>query len=331
MVALSTGITRAMSEQLTRVNGNKTNGITPPAKPAPLDSGRCEMRLALIRNNGGTQSRAAIDWEYVGELMEALEGHVLLPAIDVYFDGQDYWLADGFHRYEAHKKLDYPNIFANIHQGTRWNAVLHSVGSNATHGKRRTNEDKNRAVRLLLTDPDAKEMSNRQIAEHCKVSHQFVNDVKAVLDVAQKFGKEYPREVAKVAITHKIRTRAMADEVERLYENGRETFDEVKKTGWVQPGDEADAAPVSGSVTRFKKAVAKKQEHHRYVGAQASGKPYTPPAESEPTDASPFTASVEWRDGSYHAVIVMSGYKTEYAAMKAIKEVQSMLIKELTQ
>lgn len=59
---------------------------------------------------------------------------------------------------------------------------------------------------------------------------------------------------------------------------------------------------------------------------------YTPPADDEPTapTASPFTASVEWRDGSYHAVIVMSGYKTEYAAMKAIKEVRSMLIKEQT-
>lgn len=289
MASLSPAITRGMSAQLDRANGN---GVHAPARPTPIDSGKCEMRLSLIRVNGGTQSRAEIDWAYVGELIEALESQTLLPAIDVYFDGQEYWLADGFHRYEAHKKLNYPNIFANVHQGTRWNAVLHSVGSNATHGKRRTNADKNRAVKLMLTAPEAAKMSNREIAKACKVSHQFVNDLQTDLKIERQFGKSYPRDVATVAIKHKIQHREVMDEVEQLYENGRETFNVIRDTGWIQPDDEENAVHISDKPAKVKKALRQIVQNHKIVGAQASDKPYTaptPPAPvaSEPTDTRP--------------------------------------------
>jgi len=40
----------------------------------------------------------------------------------------------------------------NIINGTQRDAILHSVGANATHGLRRSNQDKRKAVVTLLED-----------------------------------------------------------------------------------------------------------------------------------------------------------------------------------
>lgn len=43
-------------------------------------------------------------------------------------------------------------IKADVREGTRRDGILHAVGANATHGNRRTNEDKRRAIVILLND-----------------------------------------------------------------------------------------------------------------------------------------------------------------------------------
>jgi hypothetical protein len=42
--------------------------------------------------------------------------------------------------------------------------VLYTVGANATHGLRRSNADKRRAVSMLLDDPEWAQWSNLAIA-----------------------------------------------------------------------------------------------------------------------------------------------------------------------
>jgi hypothetical protein len=64
---------------------------------------------------------------------------------------------------------------ADIRQGTRRDAVLFSVGANATHGLRRTNEDKRRSVMTLLNDPEWARWSDREIARQCGVDNSFVS------------------------------------------------------------------------------------------------------------------------------------------------------------
>jgi hypothetical protein len=63
----------------------------------------------------------------------------------IFYDGQDYWLADGFHRVQGAKHFNIRNIRADIRQGTRRDAVLYSTGANGKHGLRRTNEDQEEA------------------------------------------------------------------------------------------------------------------------------------------------------------------------------------------
>jgi hypothetical protein len=137
-------------------------------------------RLAVdrIRTDGATQPRAAIHEPTVAEYAEAIEAGVVLPPVTVFNDGGTYWLADGFHRVAATKRIGCLDIEVDLRVGTRRDAMLHSFGANATHGLRRTNDDKRRAVVAMLSDPDWAAWSSREIARVCAVDHKTVAKVR---------------------------------------------------------------------------------------------------------------------------------------------------------
>jgi DNA N-6-adenine-methyltransferase (Dam) len=138
-----------------------------------------------IRIDGGTQPRSAIFQNVIDDYADALSGGASFPAVTLFYDGKDYWLADGFHRHGAHTKLRLPDIDADIRQGTRRDAVLYSVGANSSHGLRRTNEDKRRAVMTLLQDEEWAEWSDREIARRASVSNQFVSNLRPSVNDGQ--------------------------------------------------------------------------------------------------------------------------------------------------
>src|ERR687889_246436 len=86
----------------------------------------------------------------------------------------DYWLADGYHRWHAAGIAGLQTIAADVRAGGRREAILHSVGANAEHGWRRSNEDKRRAVLTLLADPEWVGWSDREIARRCGVGADIV-------------------------------------------------------------------------------------------------------------------------------------------------------------
>jgi hypothetical protein len=114
--------------------------------------------------DGGTQSRAQLDWMAIDEYAAAMKDGDEFPPVIVYYDGSAYWLADGFHRVRAAEKAGLAKIAADIRQGTRRDAVLHSVGANALHGVRRTNRDKRLAITVLLNDPEWAKNTDNEIA-----------------------------------------------------------------------------------------------------------------------------------------------------------------------
>lgn len=81
-------------------------------------------------------------------------------------------------RISAARKAGLDSINAEVHQGTRRDAILYSVGANADHGLRRTNADKRRAVMALLNDDEWSQWSNVQIAKQCAVSDEFVRKLR---------------------------------------------------------------------------------------------------------------------------------------------------------
>ncbi len=132
------------------------------------------VSLDRIRAEIQAQPRAAMQTDEVARYSEAMTSGDVFPPLVVFFDGAVYWLADGFHRYHAARGLGLAEFDCDVRQGGLRDAVLHAVGANDAHGIQRTREDKERAVKRLLDDPEWSAWSDREVARQCRVSPTFV-------------------------------------------------------------------------------------------------------------------------------------------------------------
>jgi hypothetical protein len=138
-----------------------------------------EVPIDAINLDFSTQMRAVkIDQATVEEYASDMEDGDEFPAVTLFFDGETYHIGDGFHRVEAARKIKRQTILADVQKGNQRDAKLRAMGANASHGLRRTNEDKRNAVETILRDPEWSKWPARQIAEACDVSHTFINKVK---------------------------------------------------------------------------------------------------------------------------------------------------------
>lgn len=185
-----------------------------------------KLKLAQIITNGGTQPRAEINPFKVDEYLEDMNNGAVFPAIAVFYDGTSYWLADGYHRLKAHLKAGYHDIECDIHQGTQRDAILYSVGANATHGLRRTNEDKRRAVNRLLNDDEWSQWSNREIAKRCRVSEGMVRSLRTkrsdTATYTTKHGTQATMNTSNIGTVQAIYDKA-PEPVKRQYNDGQVT------------------------------------------------------------------------------------------------------------
>ena len=126
-----------------------------------------------------TQSRASIDVEVVEEYAKLMQEGVQFPAIVVFENAEDdtFFLSEGWHRMMAAKQAAKEDIMCDIRQGDIHDAVLNSSGANATHGVRRTREDKRRAVTMLLDSEKWNGMSVSALAAAASVSRPLVDDI----------------------------------------------------------------------------------------------------------------------------------------------------------
>jgi hypothetical protein len=126
-----------------------------------------ELLIEKIRTDGDVQSRERISDDYVEELADLIKAGQKLPPVDVYNDGTDIWVSDGFHRIHAHLKANKRTIRCDVKKGTKTAAMLASCAANQSHGLRRTNADKRRSVELTLKlKPD---WSDQAVANHAGV------------------------------------------------------------------------------------------------------------------------------------------------------------------
>jgi len=153
------------------------------------------MNLNILRIDGGTQSRQEINQEAVADYAEQVSAGAEFPPVSAFFDGVEYWLADGFHRYFAHKKAGKASINVEVITGTQRDAVLHSCGVNALHGLRRTNADKRKSVMTLLDDVEWQDWSNGEIARQCHVSPPFVASLRVVEVPVVKMNRAGKKEI----------------------------------------------------------------------------------------------------------------------------------------
>ena len=116
------------------------------------------------------------------------DDHIIAEYADNVFDlppgkivkgpGGELWMVDGFKRLRAHIKAGCLDMRFEIANGSWIDALTAAAGANSTHGQRRSQADKKRAVLALLSEPSWPDRSDRYIANICRVSHPFVAQVR---------------------------------------------------------------------------------------------------------------------------------------------------------
>lgn len=135
---------------------------------------RQTLPLKQIRLDGGTQVRASIKEAAVMRYATDLEGGAAFPPMRVFFDGTDYWLSDGFHRYHAALRIGMTDFLCEIDTGTPRDALYYGSTANNLHGEPMDNADKRKITLIFIEDFEWGQWSNSEIARQLHVSPPFV-------------------------------------------------------------------------------------------------------------------------------------------------------------
>lgn len=112
------------------------------------------------------------------ELITAEDPWPFATPLTAYKIGKEIILVDGFHRLAAAKQIDQEAVLCEVIDGTRTDALKAALSANITHGLRRSNSDKRRAVTMAIEDIVLGKMSDRKLAELCGVSDKFVGVIR---------------------------------------------------------------------------------------------------------------------------------------------------------
>jgi hypothetical protein len=146
---------------------------------APFIALRVKIELSLIRRDRRMHPRArGLKSSVVADYADAMAAGRVLPPIVVFWDGETYWLADGWHRCAAATGAGVSAIDCNVLKGGEREARLYACGANVENGLRRTVDDERAVVLMLLRDPEWSSRPDRNIARLCKVNPALVNGLR---------------------------------------------------------------------------------------------------------------------------------------------------------
>ena len=138
------------------------------------------LAIDLIRLDGDTQSRLKINQDTVDDYVNIMfESNAPwpFPPLDVFFDGDDYFLGDGFHRLLGGKEAKLASIPCSVHKGGARDARIFGMTANDQHGLRMSRADKKACVEWLLNQPG--KMTQAAIALTAGVSARTVQKIVA--------------------------------------------------------------------------------------------------------------------------------------------------------
>jgi hypothetical protein len=185
-----------------------------------------KIELDTIQTKG-LQTRAGTDPAKVAEYAEIYRAGGPMPPIVVFSDGGDeFYLADGHHRLAAARKAELDEIEGLIKKGDRRAALWYATAANAQHGLPRTNEDKRRAVGLILADAEWRQLSDAQLAEHAQVSDRLIAKVRKELGAEVKATKGKDGKMRKKPVK-KAKVATMAQQQIDIEESQRQMIDEI--------------------------------------------------------------------------------------------------------
>jgi hypothetical protein len=143
------------------------------------------LAIDLITAISGMQMREGMKLDVIEEYQECFNGKAwpFNEPLVVFSDGESYWLADGFHRFEAAKRAKRGSVQCEIRTGSVHDAEDYAAGANGRHGLRRTNADKRKAVLWALNCDRHCNKSLRDIADLCLVGKSLVGSIKHELSL----------------------------------------------------------------------------------------------------------------------------------------------------
>jgi hypothetical protein len=167
-----------------------------------------KLAIEKIRRDPRTQPRNHIDHDVAHRYRDAMDEGDQFPPVTVFFDGTDYWLADGWHRLQAAMLLDWTEIEVEVREGGLRDAEWHSFSVNATHGYPRGPRDAERILHRIFRDPEWSTKGLREISRHTSIPltsvHRHHGKVAASVPVEQI--KPAVREVTRGGSTFPMNT-----------------------------------------------------------------------------------------------------------------------------
>ena len=120
------------------------------------------------------QHRISHDSQLIADYAALIREGVEFPPVRVWWDGERYWLSDGFRRLAAADLECVTDFRAEIRLGSVDDALWDSYAANATHGSRRTLEETEAVIERALGHPNSARLSNVEIARHLHVTEATV-------------------------------------------------------------------------------------------------------------------------------------------------------------
>ncbi len=189
--------------------------------------------ISSIRTDGETQHRTAINPDIVEEYAALMRDGVVFPPVRVWWDGRDYWLADGFHRIAAAKRAAFNEIAAEVCDGSLSEAQWDSYSANTSHGVRWTPAETQQVIQLALQHPTAVHLSNVELAEHLHLSENTVRRWRRTLSSPR--GEDRVRIVTRGKATYPLTTGKIGRSPHAQRVKSRETlrveFGQMKEKG----------------------------------------------------------------------------------------------------
>jgi hypothetical protein len=171
------------------------------------------LSISLIKCDPSTQHRARIDPQVVAKYAALMKDGVEFPPIKVWWDGEQYWLTDGFHRIAAAERAKLLELACEVSLGSLEDARWDSYSVNGTHGSPRTAQETKRIISLALKHSNAGFLSSTEIAKHLHISEATVRrwrrklanlDTKDKIRYVTRGGTTYPMSIANLGKRRKV-------------------------------------------------------------------------------------------------------------------------------
>lgn len=182
------------------------------------------ISIEAIRTSG-TQSRKQLDSKTVSDLRQDIRDSNPIDPIVLFYDDDDYWIGDGYHRFEAHVKQKREIIQADVRRGTKEEALRFNIESNACADQTRwTNADKRNAVTMLLRSCGETEVTRgraEEFATLAKCTSRLVYDIsKELRSSAEPFSK--PTDTSQTTVPQAVTPKSIRDDKDVGHEQKEE-------------------------------------------------------------------------------------------------------------